>query len=200
MARPPRISDEECSFHEPRLTPYRRAISQRSGATAYGARPGATMSDRLREAQDELAKMRAERDADLTLFGDDTDAAVESVTEHAGPVWREKALAAVKAAATANLTLTAVDARYRRGPLHRICGGRGRRLRRGLRRRETCPLLRGPLRRREDHDHLRDPVRRRHRGRRAANLHGGLLADVDGRRGSARQLDRPAVGHGDVAF
>jgi len=65
----------------------------------------------MREAQEQLSKMRAEREADddvVSLFND-ADFAIESVTEHEGPVWRERALDAVKAAAERNHTLSVVD-------------------------------------------------------------------------------------------
>jgi hypothetical protein len=72
------------------------------------------MSDRLREAQSELRAMRDEiNDRDPTLFDqfdDDMDAAIESVTDHAGPVFRELALDAVRRAARCNHTLTVTDA------------------------------------------------------------------------------------------
>jgi hypothetical protein len=65
------------------------------------------MSDRLREAQAELAKMRAERHP--TLFDPPEDAAIESVADNAGPVWRERALEAVKTAARRSATITVND-------------------------------------------------------------------------------------------
>src|SRR5512132_826388 len=72
-----------------------------------GLRRESAVSDRLREAQEELAAMRADNaSADPTLFDepDETDAAIESVADHAGPFFREKALEAVRRAAMANLT------------------------------------------------------------------------------------------------
>jgi hypothetical protein len=67
------------------------------------------MSDRPREARAELDKMRTGRSADLTLFGDDADATVESVLEHEGDVFKEQALAAVRSAAMTNRSITVVD-------------------------------------------------------------------------------------------
>jgi hypothetical protein len=68
-----------------------------------------TVSDRLREAQGALRSFRDEvSNRDPTLF-DDMDAAIESVTENAGPIWRELALDAVRRAARCNRTLTVVD-------------------------------------------------------------------------------------------
>jgi hypothetical protein len=57
--------------------------------------------------------MRAERHARPTLFDEDTDAAVDSVADHAGDVFMESALAAVRAQARRNSTLTAFDCRHR---------------------------------------------------------------------------------------
>ena len=67
------------------------------------------MSDRLNEAQAELDKMRAARDDDLTLFGDDVEAAVDSVLDHAGEQWKAKALEAVRRAALCNTTVLVTD-------------------------------------------------------------------------------------------
>ena len=67
-------------------------------------------SDRVRDTRAVFDRMRAERDQDQrSLFGDDTDAAVESVADHAGPVWKERALEAVRQAALCNTTVTVTD-------------------------------------------------------------------------------------------
>jgi hypothetical protein len=70
------------------------------------------MSDRLNEARRALDAMRAARDDGLTLFGDDADAAVESVTSHESEPWRERALDALYRAARMNLSLTVLDLWY----------------------------------------------------------------------------------------
>jgi hypothetical protein len=73
------------------------------------------MSDRMREAQEQLAAMREarnERDDALRLFAE-ADIAIKSVTENAGPVWKERALDAVRSAARVNHTITSFDARMR---------------------------------------------------------------------------------------
>jgi hypothetical protein len=67
-------------------------------------------SDRLREARDVLDRVRSGRAP--SLF-DETDEAIESVADHAGPVWFAQALDSVRRAAIANPTLTALDARMR---------------------------------------------------------------------------------------
>jgi hypothetical protein len=71
-------------------------------------------SQRLRDTKQELAETRAERDdGQGSLFGDDTDAAIESVGEHAGDHFMQSALEAVRAHARLNTTLTAWDCRHR---------------------------------------------------------------------------------------
>jgi hypothetical protein len=72
-------------------------------------------SQRLRETRRALDGMRDDVAAgDPELFDQpETDEQIENVAAHEGPVFMERALAAVAAAAKVNQTLTATDARYR---------------------------------------------------------------------------------------
>lgn len=82
------------------------------------------MSSRLNDARDALKRFRAARSASAPapgLFGGpvkglvgapparDMDEAIRSVGEHAGPVWRAHAVAAIRQAALVNDELTADD-------------------------------------------------------------------------------------------